>query len=98
MYLRLRSVCKEECGTGEVKQGDDCCWVCVKCDDTQYVSEDRKSCIKCNNGDGPNANKTGCEKLPIEYMEFNTAFTLVPVIFSSFGIILTSFTIGVFIR
>lgn len=72
--------------------------MCVKCDDTQYVSEDRKFCIKCSNGDGPNANKTGCEKLPIEYMQLNTAFTLVPLVFSSFGLLLTAFTIGVFIR
>ena len=62
------------------------------------MSEDRKSCIKCNDGDGPNENKTGCEKLPIEYMQLNTPFTLVPLIFSSFGLLLTSFTIGVFVR
>ncbi len=91
-------MCKEECESGEVKQGDDCCWVCVKCDDTQYVSSDRKKCIKCDNGYGPDFNKTGCQKLPIEYMALNTAFSLVPLIFSSCGIIMTAFCIGVFIR
>lgn len=93
-----RSVCKEECGIGEVKQGDDCCWVCVKCDDTQYVSEDRTRCIKCDFGYGPNLERTNCTQLPIEYMTLNSAFSIVPIVFSSVGVLFTSFCIGVFVR
>ena len=93
-----RSVCKEECEIGEIKQGDQCCWVCVKCDDTQYVAKDGKSCIKCENGYGPSLNKTYCQKLIVEYMTLNSPFTLIPLIFSSIGIIFTSFCIVIFIR
>jgi hypothetical protein len=93
-----RSVCKEECLLGEIKQGDDCCWVCVKCEDTQYVSEDRTKCVTCSPGEGPNDNMTSCVKLPIEYMFFSSPFTLVPLVFAIFGIVITSFCIGVFIR
>ena len=93
-----RSVCKEECEIGEIKQGDECCWVCVKCDDTQYVSDDRKTCIKCENGFGPNEERNNCTQLPIEYLKFTSAFTLVPIVFSSLGTFLTCFCIGVFIR
>ncbi len=93
-----RSVCKEECGIGEIKQGDDCCWVCVRCEENEYVSSDRKHCIQCERGYGPNDNKTRCEKLDIEYLTFNSPFTIIPIIFSSLGIIVTSYCVYVFIR
>lgn len=93
-----RSVCKEECGMGEIKQGDDCCWVCVRCEENEYVAPDRKQCTKCPNGFGPNENKTMCQKLIIEYLTFNSPFTIVPLIFSSIGILFTGYTIFVFIR
>lgn len=93
-----RSVCKEECENGEVKQGDDCCWVCVKCEENEYVAPSRKTCIKCENGFGPNENKTGCVKLVVEYLNIKSPFTIVPVLFSSVGILFTSFTIYVFLR
>ena len=93
-----RSVCKEECEIGEIKQGDQCCWVCVKCDETQYVARDGKSCVKCENGFGPSLNKTFCQKLPVEYMTLNSPFTLIPLIFSSLGIIFTTYCITIFIR
>lgn len=93
-----RSVCKEECALGEIKQGDDCCWVCVRCEENEYVAPNRKQCIKCEIGYGPNDNKTLCVKLAIEYMSFNSPFTIVPLIFSSIGTIITCYCIFVFIR
>lgn len=93
-----RSVCKEECEQGEIKQGDDCCWVCVKCEENEYVASDRKHCIKCQNGYGPNDQKTACQKLPIEYMSFNSPFTIITVIFATVGALFTCYTIFVFIR
>lgn len=93
-----RSVCKEECEHGEVKQGDDCCWVCVKCEENEYVAPDRKRCVKCQPGFGPNENKTECQRLPIEYLSFNSPFTIVPIIFATVGAVFTCYTIYVFIR
>lgn len=93
-----KSVCKEECETGEIKQGDVCCWVCVKCEENEYVSPNGKACIKCPYGYGPSLNKTTCQKLAIEYMTFNSPFTIVPIVFSTLGIVITIYTIYVFIR
>jgi hypothetical protein len=93
-----KSVCKEECGVGEIKQGDDCCWVCVRCEENEYVSFNRKECIKCEIGYGPDQNKTYCVKLDIEYMAINSAFTIIPIIFSSIGILFTCYVIFVFVR
>jgi hypothetical protein len=93
-----KSVCKAECGLGEIKRGDDCCWVCVKCEENEYVSANRHECIKCEHGKGPNDNKTGCIELAIEHMTWSNPFTLIPLIFSSLGIVMTSYCIGVFIQ
>jgi hypothetical protein len=93
-----RSVCKEECGVGEIKQGDDCCWVCVRCEENEYVASNRKECIDCELGFGPDQNKTSCVKLDIEYMGFTSPFTIIPIIFSLCGIVVTSYVIFVFIR
>lgn len=93
-----RSVCKEECGLGEIKQGDDCCWVCVRCEENQYVNKTKQECVTCPDSFGPNENKTGCQKLPVEYLSFNSPFTIIPCIFSSMGIALTAYCFYVFIR
>jgi hypothetical protein len=93
-----KAVCKEECEQGEIKQGDTCCWVCVKCDETEYSTINKTKCVKCPLGDGPNVNKTGCIKLPIEYMFISSAFSYVPIIISSLGILVTCYCIAIFIR
>ena len=93
-----KSVCKEECEQGEIKQGDACCWVCVKCDETEYSNINKTKCVKCPLGDGPYLNKTGCQKLPIEYMVIKSAYSFVPIIISSLGIIVTCYCIAIFIR
>ncbi|CAF0920190.1 unnamed protein product [Brachionus calyciflorus] len=93
-----RSICKEECGYGEIKQGDHCCWVCTKCEENEYVNRTLNKCIKCEQGYGPDENKTKCLKLDIEYMTFNSPFTIIPITFSTMGIFITMFTIYVFIR
>ena len=93
-----KAVCKEECEQGEIKQGDTCCWVCVKCDETEYSTINKSKCVKCPLGDGPNINKTGCIKLPVEYMFISSAFSYVPIIISSLGILVTCYCIAIFIR
>jgi hypothetical protein len=93
-----RSVCKEECEAGEIKQGDTCCWVCVKCEETEYSTLNKTKCVKCSLGYGPDVNKTGCHKLPVEYINLGSAFSMIPIIFSSFGIIVTCYCIAIFLR
>jgi len=93
-----RSVCKEDCLKGEIKQGDDCCWVCVKCEENEFVAENRKECIKCEQGFGPDETKTKCVKLRIEYMNLESPLSIIPIIISTFGVMATSCCIYVFIR
>ena len=93
-----RSVCKEDCLKGEIKQGDDCCWVCVKCEENEFVANGGKQCIRCEVGYGPDESKTKCIKLKIEYMSLDSPLSIIPIIFSSIGVVVTSCCIFVFIR
>lgn len=93
-----RSVCKEDCEPGEIKQGDVCCWVCVRCEENQYTDPNQTICITCAQGFGPNINRSGCIKLPIEYMMLDSPFSLVPIAFSSLGIIVAIYTIVIFVK
>lgn len=46
----------------------------------------------------PNVNVTGCDKIPGEVIDWLSPWALVPLVFSSIGILVTAFTTGVFIR
>ncbi|KAB0799653.1 hypothetical protein PPYR_07533 [Photinus pyralis] len=92
-----KSVCSDPCPSGHIKNyQDQCCWVCVSCREDAYVYND--TCRSCSPGYGPNANKTGCVKIKALILEWLNPWVLVPVVFSSIGILSTLFTIAVFIR
>lgn len=75
---------------------DQCCWICVSCREDAYVFND--TCRSCAPGYGPNALKTDCVKLRVVILDWLNPWVLVPVVFSSIGILCTLFTIAVFIR
>ena len=93
-----KSVCKEECSPGEIKQGDKCCWVCVRCEENEYVSANRKECVQCRKGFGPTLNKTACVKLIVEHMSLDSLVAVVPLVFSTIGVLITLFCIFIFIK
>lgn len=78
-----------------VKQ-DQCCWSCVKCREDAYVHND--TCMVCDPGWAPNDLKNGCDKLTPEVIDWLSPWALVPIIFSSIGILFTLFTTAVFIK
>lgn len=89
------SVCSHACKLGYIKilqQGDHCCWICNACKDQEYVV-DEYTCEKCDDGWWPVDNRTGCRKLPENYMKWDSVYAIVPVVTSVIGIILTSFVI-----
>ena len=95
-----KSICSEPCKPGEVqssKSVDSCCWVCIRCTEFE-IMDTKEGCIICPNGSLPNWNKTRCVDLPVSYMVMNSAWAIVPVIFSIIGIILVIFTFAVFIK
>ncbi|CAG0880568.1 unnamed protein product [Cyprideis torosa] len=75
---------------------DLCCWNCVPCRDDQYLFND--SCVACEEGWMPTEDKSSCYRLNPIYMTWDSLWAIIPVAFSSIGILLTLFTFSVFIR
>ncbi|GMT35498.1 hypothetical protein PFISCL1PPCAC_26795, partial [Pristionchus fissidentatus] len=91
------SVCMEECKTHQRKQiTDNCCWACVDCQPHQHKPNDT-SCVDCPLGKKPSLNRTICVKIEeVMYMQWGTAYAIVPAIVASVGIAATVFVIVVF--
>ncbi|XP_072181619.1 metabotropic glutamate receptor 8-like [Diadema setosum] len=93
------SVCSLACEQGYVRkkrEGDECCWVCAKCDQLQYL-QDEYTCRNCSLGSKPNANRSGCDIIEIEFLHWSSAWAIVPIILSIMGSFSTLFVISVFV-
>ncbi|MCI4382585.1 hypothetical protein PGIGA_G00016430 [Pangasianodon gigas] len=96
----VRSVCSEPCSKGEIKvirKGEvSCCWICTACKDNEYV-QDEFTCKACELGWWPDKELQGCEPLPLHYLKWSHPESIVAVVFSCLGILVTSFVTFVFI-
>ena len=86
----IKSLCSEKCPFGHVKVTKQneltCCWTCKKCDNHSYVIDDGFTCQDCQLGHWPNRNLTGCEPLPLVYLQWNEPATLFALLVSFIGI------------
>ncbi|KAG7472914.1 hypothetical protein MATL_G00114050 [Megalops atlanticus] len=95
-----QSVCSLPCRPGERKKmvkGMPCCWHCEPCDGYQYQADDT-SCKLCSYDMRPNANRTGCQPIPIVRLEWHSPWAVIPVFLAMLGIIATIFVMATFIR
>ena len=87
------SVCSEPCPAGHVQKvkGVHCCWVCIQCREYEIISDDER-CVPCQNGTFPTLlpARNVCEPLPVDYMTIDSTWSVVPVVFSVFGIVLAT--------
>ncbi len=99
-YVIPTSACSLPCSSGQYRQyheSNTCCWHCTACFHDEFVFNETH-CMKCPKGFVPNSLKSGCTKLPVEYMKWDSPWTIVPASFASLGIMATLFTISVFFR
>ncbi|KAJ9583835.1 hypothetical protein L9F63_021838, partial [Diploptera punctata] len=100
---RVESVCSRPCQPGYYKnfqtggQEQKCCWVCVACAFNEFLQDD-KTCIACRSGFLPNANKTACDEIPAEFVQWSDTQALVSIAFSCLGFLSTAFAGAVFVR
>ncbi|XP_030629139.1 metabotropic glutamate receptor 1b [Chanos chanos] len=96
----VRSVCSEPCSKGEIKvirKGEvSCCWICTACKDNEYV-QDEFTCKACDLGWWPDQELQGCEPIPLRYLEWGHPESIVAVVFSCLGILVTMFVTFIFI-
>ena len=94
------SVCSDPCKAGYARNSKglhSCCWACIKCTEFEIL-KDEYTCWECPNGSYPNDDKNECLTLPIHYMTIDGPWALIPVIFSSIGLLTTIFVVVVFIK
>lgn len=94
------SICSDPCPYGSVKSSkdlDSCCWVCIQCSEYSIL-RDEHNCDECPNGSVPNAFRTACVPLRIEYITLESPWAIVPVVFSILGILMTMCVLSVFVR
>uniref|UniRef100_A0A8C9VXH6 Metabotropic glutamate receptor 5 n=1 Tax=Scleropages formosus TaxID=113540 RepID=A0A8C9VXH6_SCLFO len=96
----VRSVCSEPCSKGQIKvirKGEvSCCWICTSCKDNEFV-QDEFTCKACDLGWWPNEELEGCEPIPLRYLEWSNAESIVAVVFSCLGILVTMFVTFIFV-
>ncbi|XP_068610210.1 metabotropic glutamate receptor 1 [Brachionichthys hirsutus] len=97
----VRSVCSEPCSKGQIKvirKGEvSCCWICTTCKDNEYV-QDEFTCKACELGWWPDDDLAGCQPLPVKYLDWADVESIVAVVFSCVGILITSFVTFIFIQ
>ncbi|XP_061602335.1 metabotropic glutamate receptor 1 isoform X2 [Cololabis saira] len=97
----VRSVCSEPCSRGQIKvirKGEvSCCWICTTCKDNEIV-QDEFTCKACELGWWPDEDLEGCQPLPLKYLDWADVESIVAVVFSCVGILITSFVTFVFIQ
>ncbi|XP_066156356.1 metabotropic glutamate receptor 5-like isoform X2 [Euwallacea fornicatus] len=100
----VRSVCAEECSQGyykNVQQGGKdktCCWVCVPCPSGEILSKHHEGCEPCPKGYAPSINKTVCQLLQIEFVQWHDRSAILAMAISIAGLLSTSITTATFIR
>uniref|UniRef100_A0A182FL93 G-protein coupled receptors family 3 profile domain-containing protein n=1 Tax=Anopheles albimanus TaxID=7167 RepID=A0A182FL93_ANOAL len=96
------SVCSRPCERGQAKkyvEGEGCCWHCFNCTQYQIRSpNDETHCVNCPRGTLPNEYHEECQQIPESYLRPESFYAIGAMSFSSFGILITLFVIGVFLK
>ncbi|XP_031783188.1 metabotropic glutamate receptor 2 isoform X3 [Nasonia vitripennis] len=96
------SVCSLPCELGQAKkyvEGESCCWHCFNC--TQYQirkPDDETQCIDCPEGTVPDDTHSFCRDIPEEFLKLESGWAIGAMSFSSTGILVTFFVVGVFLK
>uniref|UniRef100_A0A7E4W6B1 G_PROTEIN_RECEP_F3_4 domain-containing protein n=1 Tax=Panagrellus redivivus TaxID=6233 RepID=A0A7E4W6B1_PANRE len=97
------SVCSEDCKLGYKKQlikaDEICCWACSKCELYEYLANET-TCVDCGEGWWPTDNRTACydlSKTKLMHMEWNSLYSIIPIVISCVGILCTLVVIAIYI-
>lgn len=99
-WLTPRSFCSEPCRPGEIRTNTDsqqCCWTCRACNMFD-IAVNETYCIPCLKNELPNANFTICIPIEEEYLSIRNSIAWPALILSSIGLLMTIYTITIFIR
>ncbi|XP_024946277.1 metabotropic glutamate receptor 4 isoform X2 [Cephus cinctus] len=92
------STCAQPCEPHQVKvreKQDACCWRCRNCGLYQYKVDNHR-CEDCQWGTRPTADRTLCEPIPEEFIDYFSPWAVVAMAVASLGILLTIFVLSIF--
>ncbi len=95
-----RSYCSESCRPGEIRTNTDsqqCCWTCRSCPLFQ-IPINETHCISCSENESPNSDFTECVSVEQEYLSINNMIAWPALLFSLIGLLMTIYTVIIFIR
>ncbi|CAF4664097.1 unnamed protein product [Rotaria sp. Silwood1] len=95
-----RSFCSESCHSGEIRTNTDsqqCCWTCRACE-VFHIAVNETICLPCSQKEIPNLNFSKCISIAEEYLSIHNIIAWPALILSSIGILMTIYTIVIFIR
>ncbi len=95
-----RSFCSESCPSGEIRTNIDsqqCCWTCRSCD-IFHITINETTCSSCSEKEIPNSDFTKCIPIEKEYLSAHNIIAWPALILSSIGLLMTIYTIVIFIR
>lgn len=94
------SFCSEPCRSGEIRTNTDsqqCCWTCRACP-LFHIAVNETNCTSCRDNEIPDQNFTKCISIAPEYLSIRNAIAWPALVFSSVGLLMTIYTIVIFIR
>ncbi|KAL6473150.1 hypothetical protein MHYP_G00193380 [Metynnis hypsauchen] len=97
----IRSVCSDPCEKAQIKvirKGEvSCCWTCTPCKENEYVF-DEYTCRACELGSWPTDDLTGCEPIPVHYLQWGDPEPIAAVVFACLGLLATILVMLIFVR
>ena len=99
-WLTPRSYCSESCRSGEIRTNTDsqqCCWTCRACN-LFHIAVNETYCISCLKNEIPDNSFTKCISIEEEYLSINNLIAWPSILLSSIGLLMTIYTIIIFIR
>ena len=85
-----QSLCSELCPSGYFEDhltDPSCCWRCQPCGIGEV--SDGKKCVQCNPTDTPSSDRSKCITLPLEYLLWDSGWSITIILFSIIGLILS---------
>lgn len=94
------SRCSKTCPPGTKQTAPiACCWECIQCQEGSISSAAGSSnCTKCSRDEKSNEARTKCIPLPISNIGWTSATAVFLSLLTVLGLLLTSFTVGVFFK
>ena len=99
-FTTPQSFCSQLCYPGEIRTNtgsQQCCWTCRSCN-LFHITVNETFCSPCSEREIPDSNFTKCIPIAEEYLSIYNVIAWPALIFSSIGILMTIYTVVIFMR